>query len=67
MIHFLFDGWGWVQFSFGNWTTSIEEQIENKRLIKVTDILGRERKGKKNELLFYIFNDGTVEKKIIIE
>ena len=26
-----------------------------------------EKKGKKNELLFYIYNDGTVEKKLTIE
>ena len=45
----------------------IEEHTTNKELIKTIDILGRETKGKKNELLFYIFNDGTVEKKIIIE
>ena len=45
----------------------IEEHSTNKELIKITDILGREKKGKKNELLFYIYNDGTVEKKIIIE
>ena len=45
----------------------VEEYATNKELIKTIDILGREIKGKKNELLFYIFNDGTVEKKIIIE
>ena len=39
----------------------------NKTLLKVTDILGRETKGKKNKPLFYIYNDGTVEKKIVIE
>jgi hypothetical protein len=31
------------------------------------DILGREIKGTKNKLLFYIYDDGTVEKKIIFE
>jgi plastocyanin len=38
-----------------------------KEIIKITDILGRETKEKKNTPLFYIFDDGTVEKKIIIE
>jgi hypothetical protein len=33
----------------------------------VIDILGRETKGKKNESFFYIYDDRTVEKKIIIE
>ena len=41
--------------------------IENKEIIKVVDILGRETKEKENELLFYIYDDGTVEKRIIME
>ena len=47
-------------------TTAIEEQTTNKELLKVTDLLGRETKAT-NQLLFYIFDDGTVEKKIVIE
>ena len=47
--------------------TSISEINTSSELIKVIDILGREVKGKKNELLFYIYDDGTVEKKIVIE
>ena len=39
----------------------------NKKLIKVVDILGREVNEKLNTPLFYIYNDGTVENKIIIE
>jgi hypothetical protein len=31
-------------------STSIEEQTTNKRLLKVTDILGRETKGTKNKV-----------------
>jgi len=46
--------------------TSIQEQTTNKILLKVTDILGRESK-QTNQSLFYIYDDGTVEKKIIIE
>jgi len=37
----------------------------NKELIMITDILGRPTKEIKNQLLFYIFSDGTVEKKLI--
>jgi hypothetical protein len=45
-----------------------EEDINNNReLIKITDVLGRESKEKNNITLFYIFDDGTVEKRIIIE
>ena len=47
--------------------TGIEEHITNKKLIKITDILGREINEKRNTPLFYIYNDGTVEKRMIIE
>jgi hypothetical protein len=40
---------------------------QSKYLIKVTDVLGRESKGIKNEPLFYIYDDGSIERKIIIE
>jgi hypothetical protein len=46
--------------------TSIQEQTTNKELLKVTDLLGRET-NQTNQPLFYIYDDGTVEKKIIIE
>ena len=47
--------------------TLVNDIIENKKLIKITDLLGRETKVIKNTPLFYIFEDGTVQKKIIIE
>ena len=37
-----------------------------KELLKVTDLLGRETK-QTNQPLFYIYDDGTVEKRIVIE
>lgn len=40
---------------------------KQKTLIKITDILGRETNGRENKLLLYLFDDGTVEKKIILE
>ncbi|MDP7567536.1 MAG: hypothetical protein QF383_04035, partial [Flavobacteriales bacterium] len=55
----------------GFFPTAIEEQnivINNdKELLLITDLLGRETKGTKNEVLFYIYDDGTVEKRIVIE
>jgi thiol-disulfide isomerase/thioredoxin len=39
----------------------------DRKLISIVDILGRETKGTKNEPLFYIYDDGTVEKRITIE
>ena len=37
--------------------------VENKRLIKIVDLLGRETEFKPNTVLFYLFSDGTIEKK----
>tara|TARA_B110000285_G_C14887227_1_gene496783 strand:- start:375 stop:686 length:312 start_codon:yes stop_codon:yes gene_type:complete len=39
----------------------------NRNVIKITDLLGQETPYRKNTPLFYIYDDGTVEKKIIIE
>lgn len=50
-----------------NPTAIINEHNLNKQLIQVIDIFGRESKGLKNQPLFYIYDDGTVEKKIILE
>ena len=46
--------------------STIQEQTTNKELLKVTDLLGRETK-QTNQPLFYIYDDGTVEKRIVIE
>ena len=43
------------------------ELISEKQLVTITDMLGRNTKLLKNIPLFYIYDDGTVEKKIIIE
>ena len=51
-------------------TTSVNEkngQNDNKQLIKIVDLLGRESKDLKNQPLFYIYDNGTMDKKIIIE
>ncbi|MBL6874073.1 MAG: hypothetical protein ISR02_01155, partial [Flavobacteriales bacterium] len=47
--------------------TSVSEIPTIKRAVSIVDILGRDTKEIKNTPLFYIFDDGTVEKKIIIE
>ena len=38
-----------------------------KGIVKVVDLFGRENSGEKNKTLFYILEDGTVEKRMIIE
>ena len=56
----------WNYFSNNCSGTSIQEHTANKELLKVTDLLGRETK-RTNQSLLYIYDDGTVKKKIIIE
>ena len=49
-------------------TTSITTIIKNeKKLIRIVDVLGREVLPTKNAPLFYIYDDGTVEKKLIVK
>jgi hypothetical protein len=49
--------------------TEISNQLNNHKLelIRIIDVLGRETQGTKNEVLFYIYDDGTMKKKIIVE
>jgi len=49
--------------------SAITENInQTKKIVEVVDVLGKTRfKETTNTLLLYIYNDGTVEKKIIIE
>ena len=48
--------------------TNFGEQINpNKKLLKIIDILGREINEKPNMPLFYIYEDGSTERKFIIK
>ena len=47
-------------------SSGINTLNSNKKLIKYIDVLGRTN-NQSNTLLFYIYDDGTVEKRIIIE
>ncbi|MGY8987922.1 MAG: hypothetical protein ACKVG7_05130, partial [Flavobacteriales bacterium] len=48
--------------------TQIANYNNNKKeLLKIVDALGRETFPRKNTTLFYIYNNGIVEKRIIIE
>jgi hypothetical protein len=40
---------------------------QKRKLIKIIDVLGRNTDPKSNAPLFYIYDDGTVEKRIVIE
>ena len=48
-------------------TNMIQINNYNKRLMHTIDVLGRESVKSKNQPLFYIYDEGTVEKKIIFE
>ena len=53
--------------STGNTTSTLNIPINhNRKLEKVIDLLGRETK-QNNQPLLYIYDDGTVEKRIVIE
>ena len=50
-----------------NYTGIGELNNTPKQLLKIVDVLGRETPFKPNTPLLYIYNDGTVERKMIIE
>jgi len=39
----------------------------DRKLLRITDVLGQETPQRRNTPLFYIYDDGTVEKRIVIE
>ena len=45
----------------------VNEQVVEKQLLYITDVLGRQSTPTPNVPLFYRYDDGTVEKRIIIE
>ena len=49
-----------------NITSISKENTRNKQLIRITDMLGRNANTINNDPLFYIYDDGSVEKKIIL-
>jgi hypothetical protein len=50
----------------GTYTGQLQSRITiDKKLIRITDLLGRETKEQKNTLLLYIYDDGSVHQNII--
>ena len=49
----------------GGWPLPPARIIEGRKLIRITDLLGKETK-ETNQLLLYIYDDGSVNKKIIL-
>jgi hypothetical protein len=48
-------------------TTSISEINTDKKLLNIIDVIGRKIQNETNQPLLYIYDDGTVEKRIVIE
>ena len=48
-------------------TTGVLDITNKRTLVKITDILGQKTPYRKNTPLLYIYDDGTVEKKLILE
>ena len=46
---------------------NIPEYKSERKLLTIKDMLGRNAEVKNNSMLFYLYDDGTVEKRIIIE
>ena len=50
----------------GTWSGPLLSRSQTQgKLIMITDLLGRPSKENKNQLLFYIYDDGTVKRKLI--
>ncbi len=48
-------------------STAIPNIVKSDRkLLKITDVLGREVQGNSNQTLFYLFDDGTVERRVTV-
>jgi len=62
-----FDGGSWIALRTSQPGTTgidnLDQAISNRKLIKIVDIMGRETEFKKNEVLFYMYDDGSTEKK----
>ena len=51
-------------------TTGLEPAIQNtqnRKILKIIDSLGKEASISKNKVLYYIYNDGTTEKRIVLD
>ena len=64
-VEFFWNGSFWARI--GSITSLGEIGSFNKKLFKVVDILGRETSINSNQTLFFIYEDGTIEKRYIID
>ena len=61
------DGFSWIALrtSMPGATdiNDFDQVVKPKKLVKIVDVLGREKEFRKNEILFYIYDDGSIDKK----
>ncbi|MDA8535584.1 hypothetical protein N9K38_00320 [Flavobacteriales bacterium] len=57
----------WTDFSADCNATGIEDYTKQRKLIKVLDLFGRSVIPKPNVTLFYIYDEGTTERKLTIK
>tara|TARA_B100001029_G_C15056013_1_gene454429 strand:+ start:695 stop:1138 length:444 start_codon:yes stop_codon:yes gene_type:complete len=59
---------GYSLSSYYDGCIDLHESInQSKKIIKITDVLGREIEEKRDVLLLYIYDDGSVERKYMLE
>jgi len=61
------DSIAYLNLTITNTTGLLDVTNTEKTLLKITDMLGQETPYRRNTPLFYIYDDGTVEKRIVIE
>jgi len=66
-VTWIWDANSGIWANMGGVTSVGEINSDNKKLIKIVDVLGRETFPKNNEILFYIYEDGTIHKRYIKE
>ena len=54
-------------FSSNCGTSSVEDHQSKRKLIKILDVFGRSVTPKPNIPLMYIYDDGSVEKRIMLD
>jgi len=64
-VEFFWNGSFWAKI--GSVTSIGEIDLFDKKLIKVVDMLGRETSINSNQTLFFIYEDGLIEKRYIID
>ncbi len=61
------DSTAFLNLTISNSTNIQQIPTNAKIIVKIVDLLGRQTKAVKNKLLFYIYNDGSIEKRVILE